>query len=427
MNQAYQRTTGNWRREQEWLNLWVLMILPILVLFPRTTGWISVPLMLCGIYIAAKYKAFLSIDRFFLAICLILPISILFNMPFMGWEIGELGRPSHLIAGFFIFVVIGRYGLRPNVLFWAACLAAMIAFGIALYEVVYLGNERVFGLARRWNAVPFGNFSLLIAFFCLAGVFVIPKDNRHSWWRIVIGLLGFLCGFGASLMSGTRGGWIALPILLLLCMYFSNRLTPRLRNIFIVAILVVIVGGGTISDRVSSRVELAINQVHAYVLHPKDLSVQDNAVAIRLAMWQWGIERFLEHPLTGIGFAEYEDRRKQAVRENELPKEFGRLANLHNELISRLAMGGLPAALAVLVFWFLGWRFFVTKIDNENSNDQSYYALCGLVTIVGTCLFSMTEALFGTSSGTKAIMLLLVIPAGALRYVYVNQQERKSL
>lgn len=36
----------------------------------------------------------------------------------------------------------------------------------------------------------------------------------------------------------------------------------------------------------------------------------------------------------------------------------------------------------------------------------------------------MTEALFGTSSGTKAIMLLLVIPAGAMRYAYVHQQER---
>lgn len=96
-------------------------------------------------------------------------------MPFMGWELGALGRPNHLIAGFFIFIAIGRYGLRRNVLFWASCMATTFAFCISIYEAVYLRNGRVFGLAHRWNAVSFGNFSLLLAFLCLAGVFYYPK------------------------------------------------------------------------------------------------------------------------------------------------------------------------------------------------------------------------------------------------------------
>ncbi|MDQ9170797.1 hypothetical protein Q8A64_10290 [Oxalobacteraceae bacterium R-40] len=44
-----------------------------------------------------------------------------------------------------------------------------------------------------------------------------------------------------------------------------------------------------------------------------------------------------------------------------------------------------------------------------------------LVTVLGTALFSMTEGLFGTSPGTKAILLSLAIPAGALRYYHVRK------
>src|SRR5690606_23861071 len=100
-----------------------------------------------------------------------------------------------------------------------------------------------------------------------------------------------------------------------------------------------------------------------------------------------------------------------------------RFANLHNEVITRLALGGLPAAAAVFLFWFMAWRFFVTKMDRQNAGEQYYYALCGLLTIVGTGLFSMTESLFGTSAGTKAIMLLLAIPAGAVRYAWASQHH----
>jgi hypothetical protein len=70
----------------------------------------------------------------------------------------------------------------------------------------------------------------------------------------------------------------------------------------------------------------------------------------------------------------------------------------------------------------IGWRFFFSRLHGAD-DDQHYFALCGLVAVMGTGLFSMTESLFGTSSGTKAIMLAFALPAGALRYLYTAKER----
>lgn len=403
------------------LNCWALIILPLLMSFPSVSGWVSGTIVCWGFYVAARFRGLEKMDWQFATICAILPASLLFNMLFMGWVPGPLARPGHLVFGFFIYLVIARYGLRRGVLFWSACAAVSVAFCIAAYEALYLGHARVFGLGHRWNAVPFGNFSLLLSFFCLAGALVAPQDESHPWHRIVAGVAGFGLGLGASVLSGTRGGWVAIPFLLILCLWLGNRISRRRRIAILMALIVSVAAVTTVSPRFQSRFTRASAEVANYLAHPHDAKARSTSTGIRLAMWHWGMDRFLEHPLTGIGFSAYHEQRAEAVTEGELPKEFRRLANLHNELVTRLAMGGLPAAMAVLIFWYLGWQFFTRLLDPDNTNDRHYYAACGLLTVVGTGLFSMTESLFGTSPGTKAIMLLLIIPAGALRYAWRSE------
>ena len=60
----------------------------------------------------------------------------------------------------------------------------------------------------------------------------------------------------------------------------------------------------------------------------------------------------------------------------------------------------------------LGWRYFRRRLGG--SADQRYFAACGLLVLLATGLFSMTEGLFCTGPGTKALMLLLALPAAGL-------------
>ncbi|WP_220808989.1 O-antigen ligase family protein [Noviherbaspirillum aridicola] len=400
------------------LSICILLALPLLMAFPRTAGSLMGVLALAGLAALATERRFRFIDWHFLAFCMILPAAYMWNMMITGWETDILDRPIHLFAGFLIYCLIGRIGLHRNTLFYAALLGAFTALGIAVYEGVYLGNARVFGLGNRWNAVPFGNFSLIVGFFCVAAAGLVPRGLEAPAPRrlhLLLSFAGVVAGLTASLLSGTRGGWVAIPLLVLLCVFLNDQLSRRSRGLALIVILGVVTVFFSTSDRMHSRVSEAQAQITQFIAAPDDPKSHAAPVGVRLGMWYWGIKKFMEHPLTGMGLSAYEEERKAAVDSGELPPDFIGYANLHNEIITSLALGGLPSALAVIAFWIIGWRFFHAHLKAGNQ-EEHYFALCGLLVLVGTAVFAMTEGLFGTSPGTKALVLCLAVPAGAIRY-----------
>ncbi|MGC7407301.1 polymerase, partial [Pandoraea pneumonica] len=63
------------------------------------------------------------------------------------------------------------------------------------------------------NAIPFGNLSLLMALFALMSIGWTEDDG---WALIALRLLAGCAGLYASYLSQARGGWIAIPVLLLI-------------------------------------------------------------------------------------------------------------------------------------------------------------------------------------------------------------------
>lgn len=410
--------------KQKVLSIAVMGLLPFLMFSPHMSGGLAGMLAIIGMVYFIRRRDINAIDWRFAAICLILPASILWNMLLMGWTDAFIGRASVLIWGWFIYYLVSRIGLTRNALFYGAVLAAFSTFGISLYEAIILGQERVFGLGMRWNAVSFGNYSLLFGFFCLCGVFT-SAVNPQRRLRCLLGLVGLTCGVSASILSGTRVGWLSIPFLLVLCCFFNQRLGLRARLVS-ASVLFALIGIVLVSsDRVQHRVDTAVHEITSYLNAPDTVAAKATSTGMRLGMWSWGIEKFKTNPLTGIGFAAYSELRQAAVQEGEMPRSFEHMASLHNEIITSLALGGIPSATAVLLFWILGWRFYARHLRSTN-DEQHYYALCGLTAVLGTTLFAMTGALLGTSASTKALTVTLALTAGALHYTVRQNRAEKQ-
>jgi len=405
------------------LTVAVVISLPLLMAFPTVAGWLAATMAVAGLTVLAKQREMNRMDWCFAAICLVLPFSYVLNMLMKGWATSYLDRPSHLLFSLMIFYLIGCFGIHRNSLFYGACAGALTTFFIAIYSAFYLGEERVSGLGGRWNAVPFGNFSLLLAFYCLCGTFSSEQTKQKKTIKLLLGIAGFASGLFASFLSGSRGGWLALPVLIILCLWYNTKLNKRTRTIAVVMLITIIAAISMNSNRVRQRLDTGIKDVSNYLSNPDDLASRSTSSGIRLAMWKWGTKKFIEHPFIGIGYAAYTKERDKAVKTGELPDEFGHLANVHNEMINSLALGGIISGAALIVFWITSWRFFLVRLKKAQHDDEYFYALCGLLTIAGIGIFSMTEGLFGTSPGTKALLLTLAIPAGALRYSYLKKQS----
>ncbi|MCO5101416.1 MAG: O-antigen ligase family protein [Burkholderiaceae bacterium] len=406
--------------ERRLVEAFVTVVVPLHMLLPTAGGWLMVLAALRGLVTIVRRPAFDALDRLYFVACALIPGAYLLNMALTGWAPSWLHRPAHLlITGGLVFLWIGRVGLRERAFFRAVVLASFTVLGIALFDVLVNGSVRVFGWRQQWNAVPFGNFSLLLGFLSFAGCIGAMFDGMRDRWRVTIGLAATVAGIHASILAGTRGGWLAIPILIGVTLWAALRAYRR--RVFasryflpaLVAMPVFAVAALWLSDTAQQRIDIAFEDIEALVQGAPARAAVDPSIGLRLEMWKWGLEKAAERPLTGVGLAHFSEARQQAVQSGRMPATFGALANLHNELISSLAIGGIPTALAVVAFWILMGSWFVRRIGH---GDSFFFATSGLLVVVGTGVFSMTEGLFGTSAGTKALAILLAIPAGALRH-----------
>ncbi|MBW7923692.1 MAG: O-antigen ligase family protein [Burkholderiaceae bacterium] len=413
--------------ERRLVEAFVVVVLPLHMLLPTVAGWLMALAALRGLATIVRRPAFDPLDRLYLVACALIPAAYLLNMALTGWAPSWLHRPAHLlVTGGLVFLWIGRTGLSERALLRAVALASFTVLGIALFDVLVHGSVRVFGWRHQWNAVPFGNFSLLLGFIAFAGCIEPMLGAMQDKARVALGLAATVAGILASILTGTRGGWLAIPVLLGLVFWAALR-THRSRVLasrhFLGALgatLAFALAAMLLSQNAQHRIDIAVEQVEAFLDGAGGRDSIDSSTELRLEMWKWGLQQAAEHPLTGVGLANYDEARRREVESGRMPASFAGLANLHNELISSLALGGVPTALAVVAFWMLMVSFFGRRIDEK---DAFFFATSGLLVVVGTCIFSMTEGLFGTSAGTKALALLLAIPAGALRYRVALRQR----
>lgn len=385
--------------------------LALLMLAPRLAAWLAVPLALAGLARLIAQRRLERSEREFLLLAAILPLAYLLNMAVHGWDPGLLERPSRLLIGALVVLWLSRIGLPRDALFWSVVACALSAAAVAFYYTEVQGLPRAHG---RWNAVPFGNFSLLFGFVALAGALCLRGRNGARTLHVVAGLIAAAAGLYASLQSGTRGGWLAIPPLTVLLVFLAlPRLTLARR--LLLCLLLLAGAGAALSASPEARARLgeSVREIGVVMAAPEDAAIT-SSIGIRLAMWRWGLERFGDHPWLGIGIANYREYRQAAVAAGQMPPDFLLLANLHNELISNLALGGLVGGTAVLAFWLLSWRFFHARLRRAGDDQERFHALFGLLATLGTAMFSMTEGLFGTSPGTVALALTLALPAGAL-------------
>lgn len=396
---------------QRLMDLAVVTALAVLMIAPRTSGWIAAALAFVGLGLLARDRRLDSVDRQFALLTALLPLAYVVNMAVTGWDSGELERPSRLLLALLCYLALVRVGFSGRSLFWGCVACSLAAAAIAHHQIFEQGLIRAQG---SWNSVPFGNFSLLTGLIALAGAVCRAQGRRGHRLVTGIGLVAAAAGLYASALSGTRGGWLALLVLVPFMLWLGgSALQRRTRLGLLVAMIAAVAVGFSTSSMMQQRVASAVEHAQAYLQGSE--GARSTSTGIRLAMWEWGLERFAENPVFGIGVANYEKYRAAAVASGEMPPAFAGLANLHNELISSLAFGGIVGGVSLIMFWFIGWQFFHTRLRQADQPDRRFAPLAGLLVMVGTALFSMTEGLLGTSPGSTALALLLAITAAATK------------
>jgi len=355
-------------------------------------------------------------EKILLFSLMFLPIVIFFDVVLRDLSFRYLDYYLRFILVIPVFFALkgGNVNLTPLVI---GLLIGSIGAGIfSLYEIYYLNNLRLMDYVTLgyMSKINFGNISLLLGMMSLAGLFLV-NDIRYKKTFYIITLLAFALGLTGSILSGSRGGWIAVPFFVLVfLMYLPASRIYKIISVIILILVMVLTYYK--SEYVQSRINLGYQDTANYYTSKPKAAI--SPAGTRLELWKVARIMIIEHPLFGIGSGQFKQALKEKIDAGEINK-IELYSHVHNEPLQILVTTGLIGFLAYLSLYVGLAYYFYSSLIASNCNKTKYLSFLGILT-VGAFIFGLTNYSFG-----HHVMVLFFAVMVAVLGGMISSFERK--
>ncbi|NYT46296.1 O-antigen ligase family protein [Alcaligenaceae bacterium] len=243
------------------------------------------------------------------------------------------------------------------------------AAGIAIWQLYGLGWSDVDGLT---NGVRFGAISTMLGILCVAGLLWARKEVvTDVWrWRLALGV-GALSAWYGSLMSGTRGAWVALPVVFILfCLALFSKRNLYKGTALCAALLIAVSAwiAVTPENPVKTGYRNAVNDVGDYF----ERGIVTGSIGGRFAVWDAAVMNIPEKPLLGWGVKEYRQHLERQVSDGLLDPYVLQLSHTHNMYLEAAVYKGLVGLLTVLALLVFPFYYFGLRLRSPCMNVRIF-------------------------------------------------------
>lgn len=378
---------------------------------------INLPLVL---YIAATTLFFLSlivmltrsdsapltgVEKLMLACWVVYPTFTAIDLWFRtGWDWVLFQEPSRFLLVLPIFLMVRRVGLSKQAIMWGVLAGAIVAGSYGIYQKQVLGFGRAAGGTSGLIAA-FGDISLILGVMCVA---LIQPYWRNSKGWLLIAFLGLSLGVVGSLMSGTKGGWISMPILCWLVVDLLEKPTYLKRFIVLISFVLLAVIVWYYVPFIEQRMSVIVPAIDEYFVNGK---VLDGSAGIRLALWHAATLIFIDNPLFGTGPGTYYIEKLEYINAGLIPSEAAGFTGPHSQLFESLFESGIFGPIMVYSIYF-SFIWHCRKHFNQNKALSS----AGVLMAAGFIDFGMVEVIWDINNAGVFYTVMMVLIAGKLSF-----------
>ncbi|MET4727912.1 O-antigen ligase [Lysobacter enzymogenes] len=318
--------------------------------------------------------------RWLLAMAVLAAVVVLFSKFHFEVRWREADNRLRLLTAPFFAVLI--YAWRPSRrwLWRGALFGLAAAFVLALYQVAS-GTERALGWTA--NAIVFAD--ALIALIVLA-VFTRPSGEL-MWTALACAL-----GVAAVALSGSRGVWPALAIVLLVALIVSGGRARKLSWAVLAALALTVVASHWIAPLAQ---QIRLTELVSDMDRVKR-GDHESSLGARMTLLELAGDTFTEHPLTGVGVGRFE-KVVMATPQCAPPAPrigFCKLGHAHSDAFEWAATMGLPGLLAILAIYLVPLALFARLLRAQAAGRARSSALAGLVLVLVYIACGLTQSMF---------------------------------
>jgi O-antigen ligase len=314
-----------------------------------------------------------------------------------------------LFIGILLFFL--KYHFNAYIINSSILLGAFTSGFFAIYEKSSTGVARV---GEHINPIQFGTFSMLLSLLSVVifNYYLIEyckyKNKKRLIW-IGTALISSLLGFYASISSGSRGGWLSMPLFVFVVykQYSDNlNIKFRIKAVILMVFLVALIGVYKEPKlNVASRVLEAQSNLNQYF----EQGLIETSVGARLEMWRIAIGLGIEKPIFGWGHTGYQDEIKKKVEAKQTSKLLLEFNEPHNQFLDAFAKYGLSGLFLVLTLYLWPMTQLMRQYRKKLGTQQSLHALMGGVSMLAFFDFSLTHSFINKNGGMMVFLFCLTL------------------
>lgn len=327
--------------------------------------------------------------------------------------------PVKFALGALLILCLCRFPPKPGALWAGLLLGAVSGLAVAYWKMWQVGEFKAFGFT---GAIQFGNLSLTMAVLlgvALCWVISNPHPHPHRRLWLVLLAVGMLCGLLGSYYSGTRGGWVAIPLFVFLFLLAYLRRSNAMACVIVLAVLGTAAGVLAYqSPLVKTRVAQVYTDLSEYQANGAS---SYSSLGARFAIWEAAWDAIDDSPLLGIGEVQFRQTLKEKREAGLIGAVPAGLANTHNTFLEVWMLYGGLALLSLLLMMFSAAWYFLSYIRHVDSVLRSY-ALGGLCLIGGYIIYGQTQIMLIRNN-----TLLFFLMSLAVLMALMHQRRRAVL
>ncbi|WP_318436117.1 O-antigen ligase family protein [Photobacterium leiognathi] len=346
---------------------------------------------------------------------------------YYGGSFSEIDMPSRIVLVLPIFLLLLLYPPKVNILTSGFIIGSIIAGVVAMIHIYDFKIGRAFSDSLKsihpslkgYMPIQSGNMAMTLGLISLT-ISLYYLDQK-SWWKFTLSLIAAFLGIYASFLSGSRGGWVFLPIAIVY-LAVSNRqfITKKIALISIVILGAAVFSIGQ-NKEITSRLDAATYQIIQY----QKGHDENSSLGTRFELWKSAIYTTEQHPIIGAGYHGREILREKWAHEGlvnaQVIKNFLD-SHSHNQFLEDLSVRGIIGLVALLAIFIIPLGIFIKNHNIANSPQQKMINQCGAISVIMMIGYCLSQAMFRHNSGMIFYSLMTVI----LLATSISMREKQS-
>lgn len=284
-------------------------------------------------------------------------------------------------------------------------ISAFPALAWAIYQFVAL-HDRAQGAG--FFSIHFGDMMALLS---LITIYCSLKEQRSRCVKLLLILASFSY-LSASLLSGTRGAWLAFMVLPLFALDKEIRKQVFTLGLVVVSCSLLIYSNNTLG--IKDRILTAHHEISTYSTAEANLG--SSSSGLRLEMWHFASALISERPFVGWNQKGYDEQRQIRIKNGSYSPHIQDFNHAHNDFLNEAAKGGILGLGTMLLLYMAPIIFFWQRY-RRSPQDSEIRIFSAIGLLIPTCfaIFSLTESLFAWNSAVITAYFYLLIQFGAAR------------